>query len=616
MSIQLEYVNDKLVLKASEKLPNSVKFQLKYYGLTVSEEHQEVYFSNNIDDINFDEFLKFLKDNNQIVSICKSIENIIENQKSKKENFNKKIHLLNQSKDNFDNDNFKQFCSEFNFLNRSLKPHQEKSLYHLSYANSAANFSVPGSGKTSVVLAYYESLKLKNEVDSIFLIGPKNCYYSWKTEFGLNLNRDPKLKILDENKSKRKTIYENFHNHEIYACHFQTVVNDLSLLKEFLKIKKFLIVIDEAHNIKKVGGLWSNAILNLKYLSNYKIILTGTPMPQDFKDFYNYLDFLYPDDEIINDYEKAQIEVFMNNDKFDEAANLINTKIYPFYTRVTKKELGLSNPNFKKPYLIKMHPIEKKIHDAIVTKIKYYSKKRYLQNIELIQKIQRARIIRLRQTCSYVKNLITAIPPEFRKGDENLINDEDIMKLIANYDLKEKPAKLIKLKKITKDLIDKNEKVLIWATHLKTIDLIEKELISEGINASRITGKTKLQERENLKDQFNDASSKLNVIVANPQACSESISLHKACHHAIYYDMNYNTSEFLQSLDRIHRVGGSEHNPVFYHFLHYENSIDIKIYERVFEKADRQMQVIEGDNLTFSHPNSDNFDDLYSDLNL
>ena len=49
-------------------------------------------------------------------------------------------------------------------------------------------------------------------------------------------------------------------------------------------------------------------------------------MPQDFKDFYNYLDFLYPDFEVINSHEKAQIEVFMDNKKFDEAANLINNK--------------------------------------------------------------------------------------------------------------------------------------------------------------------------------------------------------------------------------------------------------------------------------------------------
>ncbi len=615
MNIQLEYQNNKFFLKTDFKLPNPIRFQLEYYGLKESDDNEKIYIGDNLE-LNLIEFLKFLELNNINFSIDESIKVIIENQKNKENKFDERIELLKNSKGNLDNSDFKNFCSKFNFLERSLKHHQEKSLYHLSIAKSAANFSVPGSGKTSVVIAFYESLKKINEVDAIFLIGPKNCYYSWKTEFQLNLNRDPKLKILDENKVKRKLIYENFLSNEIYACHFQTVVNDLVLLKQFLNNKKFLIVIDEAHNIKKVGGLWSNAILNLKNLSKYKVILTGTPMPQDFKDFYNYLDFLYPENEIINSHEKAQIEVFMDNKNFDQAATLINRKIYPFYTRVTKKELRLSKPNFQKPYLIKMNPIEKKIHDAIITKIKFYSKQDYLKNIDLIQKIQRARIIRLRQTCSYVMNLTTAIPHELSNGDENLLNDEDLINLISSYDFKEKPAKISKLKQVVSKLIEKNQKILVWATHLKTINLIQNQLKSEGINISTITGKTKLEDRELIKDKFNDKSSDLEVIVAIPQACSESISLHKACHHAIYYDMNYNTSEFLQSLDRIHRVGGSELNPVFYHFLHYENSIDIKIYERVFEKADRQMQVIEGDNLTFSHPNSDNMDDLYSDLNL
>ena len=72
----------------------------------------------------------------------------------------------------------------------------------------------------------------------------------------------------------------------------------------------------------------------------------------------------------------------------------------------------------------------------------------------------------------------------------------------------------------------------------------------------------------------------------------------------------------MQSLDRIHRIGGSEDNPVYYDFLQYENSIDVKVYERVFQKADRQMQVIEQDNLTFSHPEEEDWDDLYNNLNI
>ena len=615
MTFHLEYKDKKFSLITEEKLPTTTKLQIKFFGFNPKDE-SNFNFESKKNDINIEELIKFFKDNSYSYTLCDNTQKILNDKSEKDISFKEKIKKLEEIRDNPNNENFLNFYKKIDFLQRELKDHQKKSLFHLFNSDCAANFSVPGSGKTSVVLAFYEYLKLQNKIDSIFLIGPKNCYLSWKREFKLNLNRDPKLKILDENKIIRKKIYEGGSRSEIFACHFSTVSNDLSYLKEFFLTKKFLLVIDEAHNIKKIGGLWSRSILELRYLSKYKIILTGTPMPQDFKDFYNYFDFLYPDYEIINSRQKAQIEVFIENKNFDQAADLINEKIYPFYTRVTKKQLGLSKPNFIKPYLVKMNPIEDKIHKAIITKIKFYSKSDYLKNIELIKKIQRARMIRLRQTCSYVKNLITAIPPDLRSGDENLLDDQNLQNLIAKYDLNEKPAKIEHLKKICQSLIKKNEKILIWSTHLKTINLIYKELEKDGINVKVITGKTKLDERESISDEFNNELSSLNVLVAIPQACSESISLHKACHNAVYYDMNYNTSEFLQSLDRIHRVGGSEKTPVYYHFLHYENSIDTKVYERVFEKANRQMQVIESDNLTFSHPEDEDWDNLYSDLNI
>ena len=69
-----------------------------------------------------------------------------------------------------------------------------------------------------------------------------------------------------------------------------------------------MLVVDEAHNIKREDGVWSSAVLELSKLSKYKVILTGTPMPNHLKDFYNYLDFLYNNDEIISSNEKAKIE--------------------------------------------------------------------------------------------------------------------------------------------------------------------------------------------------------------------------------------------------------------------------------------------------------------------
>ena len=230
-----------------------------------------------------------------------------------------------------------------------------------------------------------------------------------------------------------------------------------------------------------------------------------------------------------------------------------------------------------------MNPIEDKIYKAIITKIKYYPIEKYQSNIDIIKKIRRARIIRLRQCCSYKKNLNTVIPEE-NNFQENLFSESEIVKLITNYDKNEKPAKLIKLKSMVLELVNLDKKVLIWSTHLKTIDLIMNELNDLNIFAKKITGSTDVDERSRIKNEFNNIDSNLKVIVANPQACSESISLHKCCHNAIYYDINYNTAEFLQSLDRIHRVGGSENEPVYYDFLHYEKSVDEEIFKEFLKK--------------------------------
>tara|TARA_B110000027_G_scaffold125967_1_gene143852 strand:- start:514 stop:963 length:450 start_codon:yes stop_codon:yes gene_type:complete len=149
------------------------------------------------------------------------------------------------------------------------------------------------------------------------------------------------------------------------------------------------------------------------------------------------------------------------------------------------------------------------------------------------------------------------------------------------------------------------------------MDLIKKHLVNENLHVELINGKTDLKKRDDIKNEFNNKNSSLDAIVANPQACSESISLHKACNNAIYYDQNYNTAEFIQSMDRIHRVGGSITDPVYYDFLQYENSIEEQVYKRVFEKADRQMQVIEEENIMFDlNYNEDDIDDLYGALKL
>ena len=45
------------------------------------------------------------------------------------------------------------------------------------------------------------------------------------------------------------------------------------------------------------------------------------------------------------------------------------------------------------------------------------------------------------------------------------------------------------------------------------------------------------------------------VLISNPATLGEGISLHQVCHDAIYVDRDFQAGRYLQSLDRIHRLG-------------------------------------------------------------
>ena len=616
MKAQVNLKENNFSIIFDQKPPAKIIFQLEYFKLKKEGSEEKIEYSSVIHLINMEKIVNFLENNKIQCILNNELDVYFSNIKAEQEQFRNKANLISKIKNKQSKDELNNFSKTINFLHRKLVNHQINSLFHLYSAGSAANFSVPGSGKTSVVLAYFEKLRLENKVDAIFVIGPKNAFGSWEFEFYKNFNHKPKIKILGPDPDDRQLFYEKVLTSNLILSHFQTVTRDIDLLKSFFSRNKILLVIDEAHYIKKIEGTWSSAILELSSYSEFKVVLTGTPVPNDLRDIFNYLDFLYGQDKILTSEDKGRVEILLNKENNEDAIEFVSQRINPYFVRVTKNDLNLAKQIINPPILLDMNTYEKQIYDAIVTNIKDYGRKEFFDNADLIEQICKARIIRLKQCASYVKNLESVLEdnPVFPK--ENLITN-NISEIIARYDELEKPAKLLKLLEIVKNLKVKNKKVLIWSTHRKTVDLIHKELTFNNINVEKIIGPTDLDQRKNIKIEFNDKESNLDAIVATPQSCAESISLHQACTNAIYYDLSYNAAEFLQSLDRIHRVGGSENTPVEYDFLHYNHSVDIKVYNKVFQKADRQMRIIEEENFTFDlSDEEESWEDLYNDLEL
>src|SRR5207302_805829 len=102
------------------------------------------------------------------------------------------------------------------------------------------------------------------------------------------------------------------------------------------------------------------------------------------------------------------------------------------------------------------------------------------------------------------------------------------------------------------------KKTLIWTSFVSNVELIAQRLADLGavfIHGGVDAGDEADEEtREGRIKAFHD-DAPIRVMVANPAAASEGISLHTVCQNSIYVDRTFNAAHYLQSEDRIHRLG-------------------------------------------------------------
>ncbi|MFH1971256.1 MAG: SNF2-related protein, partial [Patescibacteria group bacterium] len=191
---------------------------------------------------------------------------------------------------------------------RELKGFQKESVSHLLNLPFAANFSVPGSGKTTLVYAAYSKLKEIGEIDKLLIVGPSPIYLAWQEEFYQCFGKYPKLTRIIGDLSKRKIIYEKEEESEIFIVTYQMLANDVLQIQELLKKHNFLVVLDESHYIKSFKeGKWASTVLEIAPYSKRKIILTGTPVPNNLFDLWSQFTFLDPTESLLggrNKYKK------------------------------------------------------------------------------------------------------------------------------------------------------------------------------------------------------------------------------------------------------------------------------------------------------------------------
>jgi len=92
------------------------------------------------------------------------------------------------------------------------------------------------------------------------------------------------------------------------------------------------------------------------------------------------------------------------------------------------------------------------------------------------------------------------------------------------------------------------------------------------------------------------------VLIANLAAAGEGISLHTVCHNAIYLDRSYVSTHYLQSIDRIHRLGLPPETETHIHIYQSKaprelGSIDLSVSRRLATKIRNMQQLLEDPDL-------------------
>lgn len=450
---------------------------------------------------------------------------------------------------------------------RELRSFQIRDLAKLLALANGANFSVPGAGKTSTAYATYEYLRRTERVERLLVVSPISAFESWEEEASICFEPVPKVSRFD-GKVASST--------EVLLVNYQRLELGFGAISEWVASKRTHLVLDEAHRMKRGwAGEWGRNCLNLANLASRRDILTGTPAPQSVFDLEALFDFVWPG--------KAR-SLVPRADRDDEVVRDVSRRIAPLFVRTTKQELELPEPLIRTASQ-PLDPLHADIYSAIVG--------RYRTSLETTRRTRYdlrrfGRVVMYLLEAATNPSLLIAgshpyDPILFRHPPLDVPTDTDLDELLRAYPEYETPWKFRFLKLSIEENVKLGRKTLVWSNFVRNLETLRHH---ELIAYSPAIVHGGIHDREHQLLRFR-TDPDCHILLANPAAVGEGISLHHVCHDAIYLERSFNAGHYLQSVDRIHRLGLSSDVVTRVTILSSAETVDEVVDSRLREKTER-----------------------------
>ena len=449
-------------------------------------------------------------------------------------------------------------------LNGKLRPYQ-KIGYSWLIQNIKSGFGSiladdMGLGKTLQILATILYFKENNQLEqnTSLIIVPPTLISNWQQEIE---KFTPELSYYIYHGTNRTFPSDHY---DIILTSYGVTRTDLEM---FINEQWFICVIDEAQNIKNPNTQQTRAIKEVPAFN--KIALTGTPIENRLTDYWSIFDFVNKGylssledfkTKYVTPIEKLEDEKTLNNLKTiakpfvlrrlktdDEIKQELPEKfVNDIYCTLTKKQINLYNKllngNFEK--IIDTKGIERK---GSILKL----------------------ITALKQTCNH--------PGQYLNTENIKIKESGKMELLSN---------------LLENILDMNEKVLIFTQYVKMGKII-KDLISKKFKTEVLFlhGSQSRKEKTEIIDTFQEIPD-YKILVATLKTGGTGLNL-TAARNVIHYDLWWNPAVENQATDRVHRIG-QKNDVMVYRFIT-KGTLEESIDQIVKNKKDLAEKTISTD---------------------
>lgn len=421
------------------------------------------------------------------------------------------------------------------FTRRVLRPFQIRDLGRLVALHNGANFSVPGAGKTTVTFALH--LLTRQHDQKLVVVGPKSAFSAWIEVVGECIADDApdwvKEPFVTLTGSAANAMQGLLSSANRLVLNYEQLLSIPDQFARYLAQHSVHLVLDESHRMKGGKAVKRGVVLlNCASLPVRRDILTGTPMPQSPNDLRSQLDFLWPGTGL-------GVQISAGRSPREVMSSL--------YVRTTKRELDL--PQITRRFIpVNMGKGQSALYAVVRSEaLRDLSSLKVGSGVDVVK--ARRSVMRLLQLSSNPVLAATAILKDSSHVDSGIVqqvlDDGPSLKMIAVRDLARK-------------LASEGRKSVIWTIFVGTIE--QMSYLLADLNPAVVYGAVPSGDsndpgsREGQIARFHDDPTCM-TLIANPAAVAEGINLHQICHDAIYLDRSYNTTHYVQSIDRIHRLG-------------------------------------------------------------